>query len=103
MIVILCPALLSYLWDGGVLPVAPFPANLDSRALFFGRAQKRAPESTELAYREERTSRQTVFFPSAFYRSSTLVLYSSRIAVTLNLSSKRSTVRKGQEHLKFVH
>ena len=42
-----------------VLPVAPLPTNLDSRPFFFSRVQKRALESTELAYRKERTSRQT--------------------------------------------
>ena len=44
-----------------VLPVAPLPTNVDSRALFFSRAQKRALESTELAYRKERTPRQRGF------------------------------------------
>ena len=39
-----------------VLPVAPLPTNLDSTAFFFSRAQKRALESTELAYRRKRTS-----------------------------------------------
>ena len=48
-----------------VLPVAPLPTNLDSRTFFFSRAKKRALESTELAYRKERTSRQTglISFP----------------------------------------
>ena len=44
-----------------VLPVFPLPTNVDSRALFFSRTQKRALESTELAYRKERTSRQRGF------------------------------------------
>ena len=42
-----------------VLPVVLLPTNLDSIAFFFSRAKKRALESTELAYRKERTSRQT--------------------------------------------
>ena len=42
-----------------VLPVTPSPPISTREPFLFSRAQKRAPESTELAYRKERTSRQT--------------------------------------------
>ena len=47
-------------------------------------------------------SKRAHFLPAP-YPFSTLLLYSSRIFVTLNLSSIRSTVRKGLKLLKFVH
>ena len=85
-----------------VLPIVILPTNLDSRAFFF---QPRKEKSSGvhracISNRAHFWTNRFNLFPAS-YPSSTLLLHSSRISVTLNLSSKRSTVRKGQEHLKI--
>ena len=61
-----------------------------------------ALESTMLAYRKN-TLFQTnrIYLPPAFYPPFTLVIFTSRIYVTLNLPFNSSASRNGLEHKKY--
>ena len=86
-----------------VLPVAPLSTNLDSRTFFFfSRVQKRALESTEFAYRKERTSRQTglisfrLLIASFFYSTFTFfsdICYPQLVIQTKHCSKRPRTLK----------
>ena len=79
----------------------PHPTMLYSLAGFFGRVARGegALESTMLAYHIQ-TNR--IYLPPAFYPSFILVIFTSRIYVTLNLPINSSASRNGLEHKKIL-
>ena len=60
-VIVISPRALNLSMGRWCYPSPPSPPISTREPVFFSRAQKRALESTELAYRKERTSRQTGF------------------------------------------